>query len=320
MADSQEKPQKGYQLGQPDSNGQNAPTAPIPQQAPQHEAIEAAKRRQVEEARKRAEAAKKKAEQMRLQAKKVEDLKRNRSVKPQLNVREETHTTPSKHLRASQPSPAKQETREPLQPPANKQHKTPITPPATTANIQALSYDDHPHSDHYATSFRQSQSSDSSTDDKTPSVATESPSPRPLSTLADMSSSAKTKASSIGVLVSKLSDQAHSLIQGEIDLAKAKGKAMATRMGKAIAMLLVAGVLGLYMLGILFHAAILAFSLIMPQWAAALVVAGALLLVIVVLLLIAKRQLQKGQQSKPEPQVGLKKNVEAVKKGLKNER
>ena len=120
----------------------------------------------------------------------------------------------------------------------------------------------------------------------------------------------------LGHLVSKLSDQVQALVKGEIELAKVKATNMAKRSGLGIALLAVAGVLALYMLGFLFGAAAAALALVVPEWAAKLIVAGILLVVLLILALVGKAALQKGISEKPDPQEGIKEGIAAVKKGL----
>lgn len=121
---------------------------------------------------------------------------------------------------------------------------------------------------------------------------------------------------SLGNLVSKLSDQVQALVKGEIELAKVKAANMAKRSGAGIALLVVAGVLALYMLGFLFGAAADAFALVVPMWAAKLIVAGILLVLLAIFALVGKASLKKGLTDKPDPQAGIKEGIEAVKKGL----
>ncbi len=121
---------------------------------------------------------------------------------------------------------------------------------------------------------------------------------------------------SLGNLVSKLSDQVQALVKGEIELAKVKATNMAKRSGAGIALLVVAGVLALYMLGFLFGAAADAFALVVPMWAAKLIVAGILLVLLAIFALVGKASLKKGLTDKPDPQAGIKEDIEAVKKGL----
>lgn len=120
----------------------------------------------------------------------------------------------------------------------------------------------------------------------------------------------------LGNLVSKLSDQVQALVKGEIELAKVKATNMAKRSGLGIALLVVAGVLALYMLGFLFGAVAAALALVVPEWAAKLIVAGILLVLLLILALVGKASLQKGISEKPDPQEGIKEGIAAVKKGL----
>ncbi len=120
----------------------------------------------------------------------------------------------------------------------------------------------------------------------------------------------------LGTLISKLSDQIQALVKGEIELAKVKATNMLKRSGVGIALLVVAGVLVLYMLGFLFGAAGDALSLVVPIWAAKLIVAGILMVLAAILALIGKASLKKGLSDKPDPQAGIKEGIEAVKKGL----
>lgn len=121
--------------------------------------------------------------------------------------------------------------------------------------------------------------------------------------------------SSLGELFSKLSDQVHTLVQGEIDLAKAKAGQMAKKCGTGGALLAVAGVLALYMLGLLLWAAVYGIAVALPMWASCLIVAGVLLLIILILALIGSSMLKKGTKDKPEPQKGFKESIEAAKTG-----
>ena len=121
--------------------------------------------------------------------------------------------------------------------------------------------------------------------------------------------------SSLGELFSKLSDQVHTLVQGEIDLAKAKATVLAKKCGTGGALLAVAGVLALYMLGILLWAAIYGIGVALPMWASCLIVAGVLLVIILILALVGLSQLKKGTKDKPDPQKGFKQSIDAAKTG-----
>ncbi|ROR72536.1 phage holin family protein [Bogoriella caseilytica] len=119
-----------------------------------------------------------------------------------------------------------------------------------------------------------------------------------------------------GELLSDLSAQVTNLIKAEIALAIAQAKAKGQRMGMGIGLFAGAGVLALYLLGVLLAAAILVLAIWLPAWASALIVAGVLLLIIGVLALIGRAQLKASKQYEITLQEDLKDDVEAVKKGL----
>ena len=109
----------------------------------------------------------------------------------------------------------------------------------------------------------------------------------------------------LGELVARISENVSGLIKGEIDLAKAKGKRMAIRMGTGIGLLAAAGVLALYALGLLLDAAAHAIAVALPLWAGYLI--GAFLA------LVGVKKLQAGAQDVPAPQDGLKEDLETAK-------
>ncbi|WP_172119383.1 phage holin family protein [Actinomyces faecalis] len=125
----------------------------------------------------------------------------------------------------------------------------------------------------------------------------------------------------LGELVARISENVSGLIKGEIDLAKAKGKRMAVKMGTGIALLAVAGVLALYALGLLFDAAAHGIAVALPLWAGYLIVAVAIIVVVAVLALVGVKRLQAGTKDVPAPQEGLREDLEtaktAVQAGLK---
>lgn len=127
------------------------------------------------------------------------------------------------------------------------------------------------------------------------------------------------KPASIGELFATLSTQITSLVQGEIELTKAKASAYASRMGMGIGLLGAAGVLGLYLLGWFFHTIELLLALVVPAWAASLIVVVILLVIILVLALLGKKSLDKARLTTPDPKAGLQSSVKALKKGLRHE-
>lgn len=115
-------------------------------------------------------------------------------------------------------------------------------------------------------------------------------------------------------LVRRLSDQTETLVRQELELAKAelteKGKAA----GIGAGMFGAAGIVGLYALGALTAAAVLALSLAVTGWLAALIVAAIYAAVAGVLALSGKRKVQQGVPPVPEQTVQtIKEDVELAK-------
>ncbi|MDO4665486.1 MAG: phage holin family protein [Actinomycetaceae bacterium] len=121
----------------------------------------------------------------------------------------------------------------------------------------------------------------------------------------------------IGELFGKLSDQIRELVHGEILLAKAKAAIMAKKCGMGGALLAVAAVLALYLLGLVLWLFVELFKLVVAPPLAILIVSAILLLVIGILAGVGASMLKKGLQDKPAPQVGMKENVAAAKAGAK---
>jgi len=121
----------------------------------------------------------------------------------------------------------------------------------------------------------------------------------------------------IGQLVAGISNQFSGLIRGELELAQANLKEKVSKLGTGGVMLAVAGVLALYMLGMLLAAAAWGLSNVVPIWAAFLIVAGVLLLFILILALVGMRAMKKSKEFEVAPTEGIKKSVEAAKMGFK---
>lgn len=122
---------------------------------------------------------------------------------------------------------------------------------------------------------------------------------------------------SLGQLFAAVTQQMSGLVRGEIELAQVNLKEKVTKIGAGGVLLAVAGVLALYMLGMLLLSAAWALSNVMPMWAAFLVVAGVLLGLILILAVFGLALLKRSQNDKVAPQQGLKKSVDAVKMGIK---
>ena len=117
----------------------------------------------------------------------------------------------------------------------------------------------------------------------------------------------------LGELIARISENISALVRGEIDLAKAKGQRMAKEMGLGAGLLGAAGVLALFIFGLLLGAMTVGLSHVMPLWAAFLVVALILTLIAVPMALIGIKRLKAAKADTPTPQEGLKESVNAVK-------
>jgi uncharacterized membrane protein YqjE len=118
----------------------------------------------------------------------------------------------------------------------------------------------------------------------------------------------------LGAIVHRLTEQVPELVRSELRLAQAeltdKGKAAGIGAGLFSA----AGLLGLFALGTLIAAAVLALDLVLPAWAAALVVAGVLLAAAAVAALVGKKEITQASPPTPERAIaGVKQDVAAMK-------
>jgi len=103
------------------------------------------------------------------------------------------------------------------------------------------------------------------------------------------------------------------LVQREIELVKTEVTEKLKALGKGSGLLAGAAVVALFMIGVLLTSAVLALSLVMPGWAAALVVAAFLLIVAVVLGLIGYRILKKSMPLYPVDSIdSLQKDLRAI--------
>jgi hypothetical protein len=114
-------------------------------------------------------------------------------------------------------------------------------------------------------------------------------------------------------LVTDLPGQVTELVHREIDLIKTElfGKLKALGIGAGL-MVAALGVL-LFMVGTLLTAGILALSLVMPGWLAALLVSLLLLIVAAILALVGWRRMQAGIPPTPDEAIGsLKRDLRAI--------
>lgn len=101
---------------------------------------------------------------------------------------------------------------------------------------------------------------------------------------------------SLLTLIGELPERFSNLIRAEIDQIKAELGYKAKHFGIGAALVVIAGFVGLFLLGTLIATGILALSLVLPGWAAALIVSGVLLLIVLILLGIAWRSFKRGSE------------------------
>ena len=126
---------------------------------------------------------------------------------------------------------------------------------------------------------------------------------------------------SISELTKRLSDQSTALARKEIELAKAEVEQKGKRLGLGAGAFGAAGVVGLFAIGALTAAVILALDKAVDAWLAALIVAVAYAAVAGVLALTGKKQVDQGTPPVPEQAIeSTKADIDAVKAGAKEGR
>jgi len=124
---------------------------------------------------------------------------------------------------------------------------------------------------------------------------------------------------SVAELTRRLTDQTTRLVREEVELAKAELAAKGKRAGIGAGMFGSAGLVGLYALGALTAAVILALSMAVAGWLAALIVAVVYAAVAGVLALRGKAQVQSATPPVPEQAVeSVKEDVEWTKQRIKS--
>jgi membrane protein len=119
---------------------------------------------------------------------------------------------------------------------------------------------------------------------------------------------------SLAELGQRLSEQTTRLVQQEVELAKAELSEKGKRIGAGAGVFSAAGLLGLFGLGVLTAAVILALATAMSAWVAALIVAAVYLAVAGVLALVAKGKVESATPPLPEQAIASsKQDVEEVK-------
>jgi uncharacterized membrane protein YqjE len=118
----------------------------------------------------------------------------------------------------------------------------------------------------------------------------------------------------LGALVHQLTQQVPELIRSEMRLAQAEVAQKGKRAGVGIGMFSVAGLLAFFAFGSLVATAILALTLVVDAWLAALIVALVLLAVAAVAGLIGRNKVAEAGPPAPERAIqGLKEDIATVK-------
>ena len=105
---------------------------------------------------------------------------------------------------------------------------------------------------------------------------------------------------SVGELVQQLSQQTSTLVRQELQLARTELQEKGRRAGRGAGMFGGAGLVGLYGVGAVIAAAILALSTAVAAWLAALIVGVVLLLIAGVAALAGKKQVKRATPPLPE--------------------
>ncbi|WBU37181.1 phage holin family protein [Homoserinibacter sp. YIM 151385] len=124
----------------------------------------------------------------------------------------------------------------------------------------------------------------------------------------------RTSRRSLIQLVTELPERVTELVHSEIELIKTELIGKLKALGIGAGLFAAAAVVLLFMVGVLLTAAILALSLVMPGWLAALLVALVLLIVAGILALIGWRTMQAGIPPIPDQSIeSLKRDLRAIK-------
>nr|WP_300051832.1 phage holin family protein [uncultured Nocardioides sp.] len=124
----------------------------------------------------------------------------------------------------------------------------------------------------------------------------------------------QTQDQTLGALVHQLTQQVPELIRSEMRLAQAEVAQKGKRAGVGIGMFSVAGLLGFFAFGSIVATAILALSLVVDAWLAALIVALVLLVGAAVAGMVGKNKVAEAGPPAPERAIqGLKEDIATVK-------
>jgi hypothetical protein len=126
---------------------------------------------------------------------------------------------------------------------------------------------------------------------------------------------------SLAELLRQLSEQSSRLAHQEVELAKAEMNIKAKRLGAGVGAFGAAGLIGLFALGALTAAAILALAIVLDAWLAALIVAAVYGLVAGILALAGRKEVRAGSPPAPERAIeSTKRDIEEAKRSAKTAR
>lgn len=121
----------------------------------------------------------------------------------------------------------------------------------------------------------------------------------------------------VGQLVSQLTEQMSRLVRDEVQLAKVDLAAKGKKAGIGLGMFTGAGLLAFFGVGALVTTAVLALSLAVSGWLAALIVGVVLFAIAAVLGLVGKKEVQQATPPLPQASIdGIKEDVNTAKEGF----
>ena len=113
----------------------------------------------------------------------------------------------------------------------------------------------------------------------------------------------------VNAIVAGLLGRITVVIRTEIDRAKREISQKLQKIGVGIGLLVAAGAIGFFLLGVLIAAAILGLATVWPAWLAALTVAGALLLIVLILAGVGASLIKKNKDLTPHESID---NIKAL--------
>jgi uncharacterized membrane protein YqjE len=121
---------------------------------------------------------------------------------------------------------------------------------------------------------------------------------------------------SLGELVTQLTEQTSRLVRSEMQLAQAEMQEKAKNAGVGAGLFGAAGIVALYGAGALIATVILALSLVLPAWAAALIVTVVLFAIAGVVALTGQKRVNRATPPAPQRTIdNVKRDIETVKEG-----